>query len=72
MAAAAILVIQVIAVKWAITTRLLLKLIHRLKKLCSVEKSQKRKWSTASKMAAAAMLEIQVHASKWAITTGLL
>jgi hypothetical protein len=69
MAAAALLEIQVRAIKWAITTRFRCKLVYRLKKACRVKKLQnQRRWSSF-KMAAAANLLIEVNAIKWAIAT---
>jgi hypothetical protein len=69
MAAAAILEIQVRAIKWAITTRFWCKLVYRLGKACRVRKLQKQRRWPSFKMTA--ILVIEMNAIKWAITIWL-
>jgi hypothetical protein len=69
MAAAAMLEIQVNAIKWAITTRFGCKLLYRLRKACRIQKLQNQRRSPSFKMTAAAILFIEMNAIKWAITT---
>jgi hypothetical protein len=69
MAAAAILEIEELAIKWAITTRFRCKLLYRLRKACRVQKLQNQRRSPGFNKTAAAILFIEMNAIKWAITT---
>jgi hypothetical protein len=69
MAAAAILEIELRAIKWAIVTRFRCELLYRLRKACRVQKLQNQRRSPSFKMTAVAILFIEMNAIKWAITT---
>jgi hypothetical protein len=65
MAAIAILEIQVRAIKWAITTRFLMKIGTQTKTGMLSSEITKAECTPIFKMAAASMLKIKVHAIKW-------
>jgi hypothetical protein len=70
MAAAAMLEIDLRAIKWAIKLPPdLVQIGTRLRKACRVQKLQNQRRSPSFKMTAAAILFIEMNAIKWAITT---